>query len=507
MIGIDHSLLGAPRSAGILLHPTSLPGQYGIGTLGPEAEQFLDFLVTSGQKLWQVLPVGPTGYGDSPYQGFSAFAGNPLLVALEPLQLAGLVEKDELTAWREREPKDPTQVDFRSVIPWKNAILRKAFTRFLSAATPSQHASLDKFRTDDAPWVDDYALFMALKEAHDGVAWPEWQTEYRDRDPQALREFAADQSQIVDFHTFVQWVFHDQWHRLRALATARGISIIGDIPIFVSLDSADVWSNRSLFQLDDTGQPIVVAGVPPDYFSDTGQLWGNPIYKWEAHEKTGFAWWHRVLMSRFDLYDYVRVDHFRGFCAHWAVPFGEPTAAHGEWMPSPGEALFRTLEERIGRMPIIAEDLGVITPDVVGLMDRFGFPGMKVLQFGFDEKEANNHLPHAYNPNTVVYTGTHDNDPVLGWLASASESDRSYALRYLASDGTAPQWDFIRGALASPARFAITPMQDLLGLGSEARMNIPGTLGGNWQWRMPVFPADAIATRLGDLSQLYGRSS
>ncbi len=301
MAQIDHSLLGAPRSSGILLHPTSLPGRYGVGTLGPEAEQFLDFLAASGQKLWQVLPVGPTGYGDSPYQGFSAFAGNPLLVALEPLQSAGLVEEDELAGWNERESDDPTLVEFRSVVLWKNSLLRKAFVRFRSAAKPSQRASLDRFRNDDAPWVDDYALFMALKQTHEGVAWPEWQSEFRDRDRAALREFADDQAREIDFHTLVQWIFYHQWRRLR------------------------------------------------------------------AHERTGFEWWHKVLVSRFDLFDYVRVDHFRGFCAYWAIPFGEPTAVHGEWIPAPGEALFRTLEERIGRLPIIAEDLGVITPDVVEL--------------------------------------------------------------------------------------------------------------------------------------------
>ncbi|MCK4514021.1 MAG: 4-alpha-glucanotransferase, partial [Spirochaetaceae bacterium] len=414
----------------------------------------------------------------------------------------------DLAGWSEREWNDPTRIDFLSLIPWKNSILQKAFVRFQSIATPSQRADLDRFRHDDALWVDDYALFMALKEVHEGVGWPDWRREYRDRDPQALREFAIDQSQAIDFHTFVQWIFHDQWHKLRALAATRGISLIGDIPIFVSLDSADVWASRRLFQLDESGRPTVVAGVPPDYFSDTGQLWGNPIYQWDEHEKTGFEWWQRVLVSRFDLFDYVRVDHFRGFCAYWAIPFGEPTAAHGQWIPAPGEALFRVLEERIGRLPIIAEDLGVITPDVVELIDRFGFPGMKVLQFGFDEKEQNDHLPHGYVRNSVVYTGTHDNDTVLGWLASASDADRSFALRYLASDGTTPHWDFIRGALASPAQFAITPMQDLLGLDSEARMNRPGTLGGNWQWRMSA-PADTnvLAARLREITQLYGRSS
>jgi 4-alpha-glucanotransferase len=506
MSRIDHSLLGEPRSAGVLLHPTSLPGKYGIGTLGSEAEQFIDFLVVSGQRLWQMLPVGPTGYGDSPYQGFSAFAGNPLLIALEPLQTAGLLAEEDLADWPSRDSQDPARIDFRAVIPWKKAILHKAFSRFLATATSSQRTSWRRFQQDDAPWVADYAMFMALKELHGGVGWPDWRQEYRDRDPDSLRAFAGDHAEEIDFH-IVQWIFSRQWRRLRAVASKRGISLVGDIPIFVSLDSADVWTDRALYQLDDDGLPTVVAGVPPDYFSETGQLWGNPIYRWENHEKTGFAWWQKVLVSRFDMFDYVRVDHFRGFCAYWAVPFGEPTAINGEWIPAPGRRLFTLLEERLGRLPIIAEDLGVITPDVVDLMNRFGFPGMKVLQFGFDAKEKNDHLPHGYVRNSVVYTGTHDNNTVTGWFNAASEAERALALRYLASDGTEIHWDFIRGALASSAHFAITPMQDILGLGSETRMNLPGTLGANWQWRMTAADTGTPAERLRELSQLYGRNS
>ena len=507
MSHVDHSILGRPRASGILLHPTSLPSPYGIGTMGPEAEQFLDFLVSAGQSLWQMLPTGPTGYGDSPYQGFSAFAGNPLLIGIEELLTSGLLQPDDVAGLALDHPHPPAQVDFRAVIPWKTDILRRAFARFTEVAMPSDRDSLVGFRNEHHAWLEDFALFMALKEAHQGVAWLDWAPGFRDRDPGALQRFAADQSREIDYHAFVQWIFHSQWNELRRGAAERGISIIGDIPIFVSLDSSDVWASRRLFQLDESGNPTVVAGVPPDYYTDTGQLWGNPIYDWKVHESTGFEWWRRVLQGRFTMFDYVRIDHFRGFCAYWAVPSGDATAANGEWLPVPGKELFRSLEEQLGAMSILAEDLGVITPDVVALMDQFGFPGMKILQFGFDEREADDHLPYAYGRNAVVYTGGHDNDTVLGWLSSATEKDRAKALRYLASDGAAPHWDFIRCALSSTAHFAVTPMQDVIGLGSEARMNRPGTLGGNWLWRMTGSePLADLAIRLRELTELYGRA-
>lgn len=505
---IDHSLRGEPRSAGVLLHPTSLPGRYGIGTFGPEAEAFLDFLARARMRLWQVLPLGPTGYGDSPYQGFSAFAGNPLLVALEPLVAAGYLTAADLA---DRPGADPVAgatagVDFGALIPWKSRVLRLAFNRFMRGTRGTGRQPLATFRSENASWVEDFARFMALKEAHGGAPWSGWPRAFADRDERAVRAFAAEHTGEIDFHIFVQWIFASQWNALHRLAAERGISIIGDIPIFVSRDSADVWANRPQFQLDSDGRPTVVAGVPPDYFAETGQLWGNPIYNWQVQERNGFRWWQDVLESRFRRFDFVRVDHFRGFCAYWAVPFSEPTAENGEWVPAPGAHLFQTLAARIGRLPIIAEDLGVITPDVVELKNRFGFPGMKILQFGFDSAETNNHLPYTYDDNCVVYTGTHDNDTVVGWLATATERDREFAMRYLASDGSEPHWDFIRAALASTARFAVAPMQDLLGLGSEARMNRPGTPGGNWQWRLSTLDGlEPIAARLADLCKLYGR--
>ncbi|MFW5689348.1 MAG: 4-alpha-glucanotransferase [Spirochaetota bacterium] len=499
---MDHSIVNDPRASGILLHPTSLPGRWGIGSFGPEASDFIDFLARSGQRLWQVCPLGPTGYGDSPYQCFSAFAGNPMLIGLEQLQADGYLEEHDLT-----DPPDVAgRTDYGAVIPWKSARLRSAFERFKKVAPEGQRDRLHQFEHLHAHWLDDFALFMALKDAHEGRPWTEWGEPLRDREPEAIARFAAEQADRIALSKFLQWTFHTQWLALRAQAGSYGIRIIGDLPIFVAHDSADVWAHRDMFKLDAKGRPTVVAGVPPDYFSATGQLWGNPIYDWEAHEATGFEWWSQVLMSKFSLYDHVRIDHFRGFSAYWSIPAEETTAINGSWVPSPGRELFTVVEERFGRLPVIAEDLGVITDDVVELIEFFGFPRMKVLQFAFQADDQNDYLPHRYEHNAVVYTGTHDNDTVAGWLSSASHADRALALDYLVSSGEEPHWDFIRGALASPARFAVVPVQDLLGLGSDARMNTPGTTGGNWEFRLePGRLTTGIADRLRRLTALYER--
>ena len=487
----------------MLLHPTSLPGACGIGSFGPEARRFLNFLVEARQRLWQVCPLGPTGYADSPYQCFSAFAGNPMLIGLEQLRDDGLLEDSDLTDC----PPSTDKVDFGPLIPWKQAVLQRGFEKFRRDSPASERARLQRFEFLNRHWLSDYGLFMALKEAHGGGPWSDWSAELRHREPDVLDAARAEHEERIAFHIFAQWLFFEQWLALRAEANAHGIRIVGDLPIFVAQDSADVWAGQGLFELDEEGVPLVVAGVPPDYFSSTGQLWGNPVYRWEKHQADDFAWWHQVLVNKLRMYDFVRVDHFRGFSAYWSVPRGETTAINGEWVPAPGRELFRSLESKMGRLPLIAEDLGVITKDVVELINQFGFPRMKVLQFAFDSGEDNNYLPHTYDANAVVYTGTHDNNTTTGWLEGASEADREYALRYVNSDGTQPHWDFIRAAIASTAQFAIVPAQDLLGLGSAARMNTPGTTGGNWVWRLTEGQLTAeISSRLGRLTETYGRS-
>lgn len=502
MAAFDHSLENEPRSAGILLHPTSLAGRFGIGSFGPEAFEFVGFLARGGQRLWQVCPLGPTGYGDSPYQCFSAFAGNPMLIGLEQLVDAGLLEDGDLAS----APEAGERVDYGAVIPWKSGVLSSAHDRFRRRADSGELGRLARFEQLAAHWLDDYALFMALKDAYGGKPWTEWDAGHRDRDPGAMAKFAREHERRIGLSKFLQWVFHVQWHAIRSEAAAYRIRIIGDLPIFVAHDSADVWAHRELFKLDEVGTPTVVAGVPPDYFSATGQLWGNPVYDWDVHRASGFSWWSDVLLSKFSLYDHVRIDHFRGFSAYWSIPAGEATAMNGQWVPSPGRELFEVVGKRVGRLPVIAEDLGVITDDVVELIEHFGFARMKVLQFAFQAHERNDYLPYKYDSNAVVYTGTHDNDTVTGWMAHAEERDVRFALDYLASDGSDPAWDFVRGALASTARFAVVPAQDLLSLGSDARMNTPGTTGGNWEFRLAGGDlTDEIASRLAALTALYGR--
>ncbi len=500
----------AARSGGILLHPTSLPGPDGIGDLGPPAIRFLDFLEQAGQSLWQVLPLGPTGYGDSPYACFSSFAGNPLLVSLDGLVEQGLLPEAELHA---RPSFPPGRVDFARVTAWKLPLLSRAAASFLASGPCPGRAAFEAFVRTGRWWLDDYCLFIALKERFGGGAWNAWwDRDIALREPSALARWRGELGPEVRIQQAIQFFFFEQWQRVRREAAARGIRIIGDLPIFAAADSADVWANRDCFLLDAEGRPTAVSGVPPDYFAATGQLWGNPLYDWEALEKDGFRFWIARIRAAERLFDFTRIDHFRGFDACWTVPAGQPTAERGAWVPSPGARLFETLERELGRLPLIAEDLGVITAGVESLRERFGFPGMRILQFAFDAGEAgvlgpaNRFLPHNHAVDSVVYTGTHDNDTTRGWYAARSAGEREYLDLYAPPTDPEVEWRLIRMAFASVCRFAVVPLQDLLGLGNEARMNTPGTVGGNWSWRFgdgALTPA--LAARLRGLAQLYGR--
>lgn len=494
------------RSGGILLHPTSLPGPYGIGDLGPQAYRFVDWLASSGCHLWQILPLGPTGYGDSPYQCFSAFAGNPYLISLDALLDDGLLTKEDLAGMPEF---DAARVDYGRLIPWKLDLLQRAFSRYASASEALQD-QFDRFRAENASWLDDYALFMSLKEGHGGGAWSGWDESLRRREASALTKARQQHAEDILRHSFYQFLFFRQWEKLRAYAHENELKIIGDIPIFIAYDSADAWAHPDLFYLDEKSLPTVVAGVPPDYFSATGQLWGNPLYRWDVHKESGYAWWLERFRSVLQFVDVVRLDHFRGFAGYYEIPYGAPTAETGQWVTGPGKDFFETIARELtapgdDTLPIIAEDLGVITPDVVELRDSFHLPGMRILQFGFDSAE-NPFLPHNYVPNCVAYTGTHDNDTACGWFKSAPEEERRYALRYLKSDGADFAWDLIRGIWSSVAVYTVTPMQDILSLGTEARMNYPSRLGGNWEWRMTAEDmSETAAERLQELNQLYLR--
>ena len=504
------------RSSGILLHPTSLPGKYGIGTLGREAYDFIDFLVKANQKLWQICPLGPTGYGNSPYSCFSAFAGNPLLISLETLAEQGfLLEQDYKYGLSEKV----SDIDFSQVIKGKYPLLKEAFENFQSTATNLQKRELAEFRSDNSYWLEEYSLFMALKHENEEKPWFDWAEPLRMHQPAAVTSARNRLEPEIEFHIFLQFVFFNQWLKLKGYANSHGVNIIGDIPLYVAHDSVDAWSNHQYFLYDRNRNPELVGGVPPDYFSETGQLWGNPIYNWKKQEKGGYSWWLKRIQFNLKCYDIVRIDHFRGFSQYWAVPFGEKTAIRGEWCPGPGEKLFQVLKEKFGPLPIIAEDLGFITEDVLKLRDKFNLPGMKILQFAFDSEEGSGDefLPHNYDKNCVVYTGTHDNDTVLGWYAAAREKDRHYASDYLnipAEDRhfhkkkwkkTLP-WSFIRAAWASTAVFAITPLQDVLGLENEARMNLPGTSEGNWLWRYREKDlTDELAGRLMEITRIYQR--
>jgi 4-alpha-glucanotransferase len=491
------------RASGILLHPTSLPGSGGIGDLGSAAYRFVDWLSAARQRRWQIMPLGPTSYGDSPYASLSALAGNPLLISLERLVEDGLLPQ----AARDHAPAFPAEhVDFGAVIPWKLNLLQQAYSHFIASGHTQQHAAFEAFYATHGAWLDDFALFMALKEAHNGAPWNQWDPPLRQREPDALAAACSNLADRIRFQQFVQWLFFTHWLDLKRYANARDIQIIGDIPIFVAYDSADVWANPDLFYLDEDGNPTVVAGVPPDYFSATGQRWGNPLYRWDVVARQGYAWWLERFRLTLTLVDIVRLDHFRGFEAYWEVPAEEATAIHGRWVKGPGVALFSAIRERFGQVPIIAEDLGLITPEVDALRDELEFPGMAVLQFAWGDAATNVHQPHNYHRNLVVYTGTHDNDTTIGWWQSLDEKARRHVQEYFGIHGHDIAWDFIRVALMSTCDTAIIPMQDVLSLGSDARMNMPGKATGNWSWRLlPQQLSADVAQRLGWLTGLYGR--
>ena len=491
-----------PRTSGVLLHPTSLPGPDGIGDLGVGARRFVDWLAEHGQGLWQVLPLGPTGFGDSPYQTLSALGGNPLLISCEQLAQMGWLTDADFDA---RPDLSADRVDFGRVIPWKNALLDRAWERFRDAG---DHAAWRAWGEREAHWLEDVALFMAIKEDQDGKPWNEWPralVQRRSRDLDQVRERLTDR---VDAHRFRQWLVDVQWQELRLYAAARGVRLMGDVPIFVAYDSCDVWANPEYFQLQEDGRPTHVAGVPPDYFSPTGQLWGNPLYDWDHLASAGYRWWIARLQRCLDQVDLVRLDHFRGFAAHWEVPATASTAETGRWVEGPGSKFFAALREELGEdLPLVAEDLGVITPDVNALREAVGLPGMKVLQFAWSGPD-NHYLPHSHRRNCVIYSGTHDNDTTRSWWESTGEHERHYLQEYLGREITEPHWELIRMGMTSPAHTFIAPLQDVLGLGAEGRMNRPGAADGNWSWRVPAEAfLGAAGERLARLTWLTNRRS
>ena len=492
-----------PRASGVLLHPTSLPGPHGCGDLGPEAHHFVDWLVTAGQKLWQILPLAGIGPGNSPYMSNSAFAGNVLLIELAELQREGWLAAEALTPV---PGLSDDAVDFSVMYPYRMERLAEAAARFAAQGTPAQRADFAAFSAEHHNWLHDYTLFMALCEHLAWRDWCEWAPGLARRDPQAMADARAAHADRIHFWQFCQWRFYRQWMKLKAYANGKGVQIIGDTPIFIAYLSAEVWANQHLFELDTHGRPTVVAGVPPDCFAATGQRWGNPLYRWAEHAKDGYAWWVERVRRSFEVVDIVRIDHFRGFAGYWEIPASEPTAVKGTWKPGPGDALFNAIHGALGPMPIIAEDLGLITPDVEALRKQFGLPGMRILQFAFGGDASELFLPHNHERDTVVYTGTHDNDTTAGWWATASDHERHYARGYLNTDGHDMAWALIRASMASVADTAVHPMQDVLGLPTEARMNFPGQSSGWWRWRFHWAQVQPWhAGRLAELSRLYGR--
>ncbi|MDY5957155.1 4-alpha-glucanotransferase [Frisingicoccus sp.] len=493
------------RQSGILVHPTSLPGPYGIGDLGKTAYEFIDFLKTSGQTLWQCLPLGPTGFSNSPYQSYSAFAGQPLLISPELLIELNLLDPHDLDGmpyW------SPYTIDFPKIVDFKTRLFKIAYEKFQKSSDVSLQDMYHEFCEKSEFWLTDYVLFMSLKDYHNGQNWTEWEPEYKYLSDENRKNVLEKLSSSVDYYRFIQFLFFKQWYELKNYANANGIEIIGDIPIFVSADSADVWANKNLFQLDEDGYPTVVAGVPPDYFSATGQLWGNPLYAWDEHKKEDYTWWIQRIRHQLTMTDIFRIDHFRGFEAYWATPNGEPTALNGHWVKGPGYDFFDHIMEAFdNNLPIIAEDLGIITPEVEELRDAYDLPGMRVLQFAFDDLNDNTHMPYNYVKNCVCYTGTHDNNTTRGWYRSASPESQDKARRYLSCNGENIHWDFIRLALSSTARYVIFPLQDVFGMDSDARMNVPGVSVGNWSWRFEKhFLNEGTADYLKQLSKLYGRN-
>ena len=493
------------RSSGILLHPTSLPGKYGIGSLGKEAYKFVDFLKKSNQKLWQIFPLGPTGYGDSPYQCFSSFAGNPYLIDFDLL-----IEQNLLT---EEDLKDVNfggneeYIDYGAIYNQKYPLLRKAYENFKANGNKELKEKLETFKTENSSWLDDYSLYISLKNHFNGLPWNEWEDDIRTRKEAAINKYKAELADEIEYNNFIQFLFFTQWNNVKKYANDNGIKIIGDIPIFVAVDSSDAWANPEIFLFDPELKPVKVAGVPPDYFSATGQLWGNPLYDWDKLKELNYKWWVDRVKANLSTCDIIRIDHFRGFDEYWAVPYGDKTAENGTWCPGPRTDLFNAIKNELGELPIIAEDLGTMTQGVIDLREATGFPGMKILGFAFDSKEENDYLPHTYTKNCVVYTGTHDNDTLIGWFTKANEDDKQFARNYLNSrSDNEIHWDAIRGAWSSVANMAIAPIQDFLGLGSEARINTPGLASGNWQWRLKEgVLTDELVERIAKLTKVYSR--
>ena len=473
--------MGNQRECGVLLPISSLPSKYGIGCFSKSAYEFVDQLKAAGQGCWQILPLGPTSYGDSPYQSFSTFAGNPYFISLEDLIEEGVLTEKECDAVDFGSRED--DVDYEKIYKGRYKLLRKAYER----SDISKNPDFVRFQQEQAHWLGDYALFMAVKKRFGGIPWSEWAEDIRLRWPNALDYYREEMYFEIEFQEYMQFKFRQQWMKLKSYANEKGIRIIGDIPIYVAMDSADTWANPWLFKLDEKNCPTQVAGCPPDGFSATGQLWGNPLYNWEVHRNSGYEWWVKRIANCFRLYDVVRIDHFRGFDEYYAIPYGDETAENGEWMPGPGMDLFLKMKETLGDLPIIAEDLGFLTDTVRQLLKDSGYPGMKVLEFAFVAGEDSDYLPHNYDKNCVVYTGTHDNDTLQGWYQTLSEEDKEMTKEYLNNPYTPDEevhWDFISLAMRSVADTCIIPVQDYLGLGNKARINMPSTLGGNWMWRM-----------------------
>jgi len=493
------------RSSGILFHPTSLPGKYGIGTLGKEAYAFIDFLKKSRQKLWQIFPLGPTGYGDSPYQSFSSFAGNPYLIDFDLLIEAHLLSEEDLRDVFFGDNEE--YIDYGAIYNQKYPLLRKAYENFKSSDNHEMKENLEHFKRENASWLNDYSLYISLKNHFNGLPWNEWAHDIKNREHGAMEHYRNELADDIEYHNFIQFLFFKQWGDVKRYANENGIKIIGDIPIFVAADSSDAWANPEIFLFDEERKPVKVAGVPPDYFSATGQLWGNPLYNWQKLKETNYSWWVERVRANLSTCDIIRIDHFRGFEAYWAVPYGDDTAINGQWEPGPGIDLFNAIKSQLGELPIIAEDLGLMTQGVIDLREATGFPGMKILGFAFDSGEENDYLPHTYTKNCVVYTGTHDNDTLIGWFQKAKEEDRQFARDYLNSRSDDEiHWDAIRGAWSSVASMAISPVQDVLGLGSEARINTPGVAAGNWQWRLRHgVLTDELAERIAKLTRVYSR--
>ena len=491
------------RLSGILLHPSSLPGPDGIGDIGPDAYEWVNFLVQSGCDLWQLLPLGPTGYGDSPYQCFSAFAGNPYLINSTLLINDGLLSLDDLSD----RPQFPEEtVDFGNVINWKLDLLSRAYKNFTLNKPKKLIDEFSIFVEQEKDWLLDFALFMAIKEVNGGSSWDKWDDGFRTRDEKVLEKFQRDHKNLIESHMFKQFLFFSQWTSLKQYANDQGIKIIGDIPIFISFDSSDAWSNPDLFYFDKDLKPTVVAGVPPDYFSATGQLWGNPLYRWDVHKRQNFSWWIKRIKATLKLFDFIRLDHFRGFVNYWEVPAGNKTAEIGKWIPGPGAAFFEAILSELGNLPIIAEDLGEISQNVYDLRDQFELPGMKICQFAFSGNPDDPFLPHNYVENCVAYSGTHDNDTALGWYENTTENERDFCRRYLSRSGENISWDLIRAVWSSVAKIAIAPLQDFLSLGSEARMNFPGRASGNWDWRVLPNQVDTeLARKIHEINYLYSR--